>query len=420
MTIRPSWNDPQLEVDSDTPWRAKYRRLQSWYRETVLNASPGADQRKVIRASMLRRDDVESNPRLNFLDDDILAYAVERAEQIQAEGGTLNRDRLMHNMLSSMPLCFNLFGYLRRYPAAAAQTLASVLELDIDEILDIVVEWAPDPGAHLGDRTAFDAFVRYRSSDGRRAFLGFETKYTEPFSPKRYESERYDAITRDANSGFKPGAETILAEPATNQLWRNALLVHSLRMTEEFDDGYVVVLSCEGDKAAEKAIDGVESQLDNPSTLLRATTYERILSELDTIADTRPWAEQFRRRYLDLSPVSVSFYDEAKQPAPVAKVAAVPKKPASQSKLPTSVYSFTEKKRIRKDFGKRSSILDVPYLLAIQLDSYRDFLQEGVAANECEERGLHAAFRSVFPIESYSGDAALEYVSYRLEKPTSM
>ena len=81
-------------------------------------------------------------------------------------------------------------------------------------------------------------------------------------------------------------------------------------------------------------------------------------------------------------------------------------------------YTFTEKKRIRKDFGKRSSILDVPYLLAIQRDSYRDFLQEGVAADECAERGLHAAFRSVFPIESYSGDAALEYVNYRLEKPT--
>ena len=81
-------------------------------------------------------------------------------------------------------------------------------------------------------------------------------------------------------------------------------------------------------------------------------------------------------------------------------------------------YTFTEKKRIRKDFGKRSSILDVPYLLAIQRDSYRDFLQEGVAADDCAERGLHAAFRSVFPIESYSGDAALEYVNYRLEKPT--
>ena len=81
-------------------------------------------------------------------------------------------------------------------------------------------------------------------------------------------------------------------------------------------------------------------------------------------------------------------------------------------------YTFTEKKRIRKDFGKRSSILDVPYLLAIQLDSYRAFLQEGVAAGERVEKGLHAAFKSVFPIESYSGDAALEYVRYRLEKPT--
>ena len=82
-----------------------------------------------------------------------------------------------------------------------------------------------------------------------------------------------------------------------------------------------------------------------------------------------------------------------------------------------SPYTFTEKKRIRKDFGKRPSILDVPYLLAIQLDSYRGFLQEGVSADEVKEKGLHAAFKSVFPIESYSGDAALEYVSYRLEKP---
>ncbi len=80
-------------------------------------------------------------------------------------------------------------------------------------------------------------------------------------------------------------------------------------------------------------------------------------------------------------------------------------------------YSFTEKKRIRKDFGKRPSILDVPYLLAIQMDSYRDFLQEPGEAGKQVERGLQAAFKSVFPIVSYSGNAALEYVSYRLGKP---
>jgi DNA-directed RNA polymerase subunit beta len=80
-------------------------------------------------------------------------------------------------------------------------------------------------------------------------------------------------------------------------------------------------------------------------------------------------------------------------------------------------YSFTEKKRIRKNFGKRPSILGTPYLLAIQLDSYRRFLQADVAETRRDDVGLHAAFGSVFPIASYSGNATLEYVSYRLGDP---
>ena len=80
-------------------------------------------------------------------------------------------------------------------------------------------------------------------------------------------------------------------------------------------------------------------------------------------------------------------------------------------------YSFTEKKRIRKNFGKRPTILEVPFLLATQIDSYRDFLQADRAPGAREDMGLHAAFRSVLPIESYSGNAVLEYVSYRLGEP---
>ncbi len=81
-------------------------------------------------------------------------------------------------------------------------------------------------------------------------------------------------------------------------------------------------------------------------------------------------------------------------------------------------YSFTEKKRIRKDFGKRPTVLDVPFLLATQINSYVDFLQEGVKVEDRQDVGLHAAFKSVFPIASYSGNAILEYVSYRLGTPT--
>jgi len=81
-------------------------------------------------------------------------------------------------------------------------------------------------------------------------------------------------------------------------------------------------------------------------------------------------------------------------------------------------YSFTEKKSIRKSFGKRRSILEVPYLLAIQLDSYRSFLQLDAAPDQRSDMGLNAAFKSVFPIVSYTGNAALEYVNYRLGTPS--
>ena len=80
-------------------------------------------------------------------------------------------------------------------------------------------------------------------------------------------------------------------------------------------------------------------------------------------------------------------------------------------------YSFTEKKRIRKSFAKRASVLDVPYLLATQLQSFKDFLQDEVAPERRKNQGLQAAFSSIFPIVSHSGNARLEFVSYMLGEP---
>ncbi|QCZ92304.1 DNA-directed RNA polymerase subunit beta [Salinimonas iocasae] len=77
------------------------------------------------------------------------------------------------------------------------------------------------------------------------------------------------------------------------------------------------------------------------------------------------------------------------------------------------VYSYSEKKRIRKDFGKRPQVLEIPYLLSIQLDSFKKFIETDPDA----QHGLEAAFRSVFPIKSYSGNSELQFVSYRLGEP---
>ena len=81
-------------------------------------------------------------------------------------------------------------------------------------------------------------------------------------------------------------------------------------------------------------------------------------------------------------------------------------------------YSFTEKKRIRKSFSKRPGSSTVPNLLEIQKSSYRKLLQEGVTPMQRIDEGLQAAFKSVFPIESYSGAASLDFVGYRLGQPT--
>ncbi len=80
-------------------------------------------------------------------------------------------------------------------------------------------------------------------------------------------------------------------------------------------------------------------------------------------------------------------------------------------------YSFTEKKRIRKSFAKRASVLPIPFLLATQLESYAAFLQEKVAPNKRQSQGLQAAFNSIFPIESHTKNARLDFISYELGSP---
>jgi len=90
---------------------------------------------------------------------------------------------------------------------------------------------------------------------------------------------------------------------------------------------------------------------------------------------------------------------------------------AMATTTPSHQYTFTEKKRIRKSFAKRASVLRVPFLLETQLASYRAFLQADTAPDARKTEGLQAAFASIFPISSHSGNARLEFVSFSLLPP---
>ena len=81
-------------------------------------------------------------------------------------------------------------------------------------------------------------------------------------------------------------------------------------------------------------------------------------------------------------------------------------------------YSYTEKKRIRKNFGTFAQVMDLPNLIETQTNSYAEFLQADVAPDSRKKQGLEEVFQSLFPITSVSGNAALEYVSYELGKNT--
>jgi hypothetical protein len=121
---------------------------------------------------------------------------------VQREGGSLEPVRLFHNMLSSMPLCFNVFGMIRETPDAQLEFVRQLFDRQRSRSNDRV---RVDPGCGLGDRTAFDAAIVTRHADGSTHLIGIETKYTESFSPTEYDSTSTPGCTR-----HRDGSETAL------------------------------------------------------------------------------------------------------------------------------------------------------------------------------------------------------------------
>ena len=296
-----SWADARLHIASDSARTARYRALQSWYRETVLGVPPGRDRRGRVIASMLPEEALVERPGLNFISPEATAYASERAGEVVRTGGTLDQDRLRRNMLSSMPMCFNIFGSLRDHPELGV-LLSEAFELNVSSIDGVECEWAPERTAYLNDRTAFDAFVTYRDPSGRRCFLAIETKYTEPFSQKEYDSQLYRQVT--AGSGyFREGASEHLLGRATNQMWRMTMLAASMLHRGDFEGGSVAVLSLADDRHARTAIEGVRAQVMDEA-FVKFVSLEDLVEVASHHDGLRQWSNDFATRYVDLTPVS--------------------------------------------------------------------------------------------------------------------
>ena len=202
--------------DRKSSFTGRMRFHQSWYRKTVLGLDPGPNPhaRGVLYGNILKVEDGWEGK--NFLKPKIFRQAQERFPKAL---NIRKPNRLYQNLLGSQTMCFNLLGPLNSSNIATRlMRLLPGFPQDAT-VTGILFEHAPSKEHHLNDLTSFDAFVSYERSDGRKGFIGVETKLTEPFSQRRYEfDDRYAQWMNREDWWWKPGAELDFLNTSFNQL----------------------------------------------------------------------------------------------------------------------------------------------------------------------------------------------------------
>lgn len=289
------------QSSGDAPFTRQMRRHQSWYRAEVLKLPYGVGPQRGGNpyGNMLTPVDAERGA--NFLTPAIHDVARRRL----AKGiGVIEPYRLLHNMLSSQPMCFNLFGPLVDDLGLATRLLSALLPGEVQQVEAVRIEWAPEPAsAFLGDRTAFDAFIAYRQPDGQRAFIGFETKLTEPFSQSDYDGPAYRRWM-DEQAPWLPGSGAAATHRRHNQLWRDHLLAVALARQPGWAKGRLALVRHSLDRECEATVAAYRRLLrqgDDTFVDLRLDAVVEVWGRVLETEAERAWLEAFRLRYLDLA-----------------------------------------------------------------------------------------------------------------------
>ncbi len=286
----------------DAPFTARHRFHQSWWRAKVLAVPCGVGP----TASSPNRygnmlDAASGAAGMNFLTPEI--FAVVRARL--AEGGGVERYRLLHNMLSSQPMCFNLFGPLVGNTERATRLLRSLFGEEVARVRRVAIEWAPSPAeSYLADRTSFDAMIEYERSDGSLVLVGIETKLTDSFSQNPYDRDAYRRWMRSPRSPWREDAWDAVATPRHNQLWRNHLLAIAARELagSHYADVRSVVVIHPGDQDGRDAVASYSRLLKHNESTFTVRTLDEVAAAFARAicAEEESWLDAFRRRYLAL------------------------------------------------------------------------------------------------------------------------
>lgn len=286
---------PQSKSDND--FASRMRRHQSWYRAHVLKVPYGVGPHPTSvtpYGNMLNGQAAAAG--LNFLTPGIFELAKNRVKE---GAGMVEPFRLMHNMLSSQPMCFNLFGELTLDLKLATRLARSLWGEHVARVTRVGFEWAPDPAAeYLNDRTAFDAFLEYVTKDDKVGFIGIETKLSEQFSPHCYDKPEYRRwMTPDGP--WRTDAREDVARLKHNQLWRDHLLAWSLlqHSKSKYAEGCLTVVYHPDDRHCRDVVAGYRALLQDETTF-SYFDLDQVVSAWKPLAGQ--WLLEFEQRYLAL------------------------------------------------------------------------------------------------------------------------
>lgn len=337
----------------DGRFRSAARVMQSIWREDrglPIGSYVGEDKKR--RKVGSRISDSAGRAGFNFLTPAI-AHVVHREVAYREIGAMIDEERLYTNLLSSMPLCFNLFVPLKQELVRATSVLHELIPAFAGTARQVLFEHSPGRGnpRFTADYSAFDALIRYVSPEGRRGFVAIEVKYSESMrEPVARMRPRYDELAETSGLFIDPADPALRGNPY-QQLWREHLLAQSMIDAGLYDEGVFVTIAPEHNHQVQEATAGYRALLQEPSEGKVSFVDLTLEQVIEAIRLSDPdHASALHRRYCDwwLVDGEIELNVPKFGAAPKAKSAraADPGVPASEAaKAASCVYGNTESSR---------------------------------------------------------------------------
>lgn len=299
------------QSSGDNPFTAKARLLQSIYRvqsgETSFGIGPDISSldkqpNPAYYGNMLQRGETSGN---NFFFHETFEYALKRVNEKKPEE-TIGEYRLFNNLLSSMPMAFNLFHPLmmimEKYPDKLNRMIMDLFpDLPIDNVLEILIEYIPTPiREYTNDKSAMDAAILFSDKDKNEYIIAIETKYTDCLGTNKAKD---NVLKMDA--ALESDLFTIeglrLINKGCIQIYRNFLLTEKFRMVNNLKDSFSIILAPKDHPSTNTEIESLRCYLkpENHYILKKYTLEDFTYNLSRNCPDSfMPWLEWFNDRYL--------------------------------------------------------------------------------------------------------------------------